>query len=687
MEIIEKKNYLFNKVTMLKGVGKKIAKYLKNKKIEKINDLLWRLPYSYTDRSNLVKLNKLEVGAIQTSKVKVCKYQFPRIRNLPNKIICEDEYGKINLVFFNSREGYIRNILPLNEWVIISGKVNFFRNMYQMTNPEYVAKVDKIETVQKVIPKYSLSDGLTEKVYNKIISQVILNIPNFNEWHDNNIIKKLKFFSWRESIEKIHNSYKEKDVNSIHFKRIAFDEIMAHLLVLSQNRRKIKKIKKKSKNFKNKISTIIKKNLGFELTKDQEFVIKQINEDLASKNKMFRILQGDVGSGKTIVSLIAASNAIEANFQCALMAPTEILAKQHFELSKKIFNKTKVKIEFISGKTEYNKKKDIINKLNQGEIDFIIGTHSLFQNKIQFKKLGLIVIDEQHKFGVNQRMQLAKKGGDECDVLLMSATPIPRTMMLAIYGDMDISKITEKPSRRKKIITLSKPEEKINEIFPLIKNQILKDNQVFWVCPLIEESQHLDYTSAKKKYEFLNKKYPNKVGLIHGALDKSEKELILNKFLNKNIKILVSTTVIEVGIDFPNANLIIIENSNKFGLAQLHQLRGRVGRGEKQGMCILLFKGSLSKNAIQRIKILKSSDDGFFIAEEDMRLRGYGDIIGFQQSGIKYFKIADPVNHKDIFKEAEVHIKFLEKNNVNLDKYNLLLKIFDKAEIINNKIN
>ena len=284
-------------------------------------------------------------------------------------------------------------------------------------------------------------------------------------------------------------------------------------------------------------------------------------------------------------------------------------------------------------------------------------------------------------------MQLAKKGGDECDVLLMSATPIPRTMMLAIYGDMDISKITEKPSRRKKIITLSKPEEKINEIFPLIKNQILKDNQVFWVCPLIEESQHLDYTSAKKKYEFLNKKYPNKVGLIHGALDKSEKELILNKFLNKNIKILVSTTVIEVGIDFPNANLIIIENSNKFGLAQLHQLRGRVGRGEKQGMCILLFKGSLSKNAIQRIKILKSSDDGFFIAEEDMRLRGYGDIIGFQKSGIKYFKIADPVNHKDIFKEAEVHIKFLEKNNVNLDKYNLLLKIFDKAEIINNKIN
>jgi len=282
-------------------------------------------------------------------------------------------------------------------------------------------------------------------------------------------------------------------------------------------------------------------------------------------------------------------------------------------------------------------------------------------------------------------MELAKKGGDDCDVLLMSATPIPRTMMLTIYGDMDISKITEKPAQRKKIITLSKPEEKINEIMPLIKKQILNDNQVFWVCPLIDESQYLDYTSAKKKYEFLDKKFPNKVGLIHGALDKIEKEIILNKFLKKDIKILVSTTVIEVGIDFPNANLIIIENANKFGLAQLHQLRGRVGRGKKQGMCILLFKGSLSKNAVQRIKILKSSDDGFLIAEEDMRLRGYGDIIGFQQSGIKYFKIADPVNHKDIFKEAELHVKYLEINNVNLEKYNFLLKLFDKADIINSK--
>jgi len=296
--------------------------------------------------------------------------------------------------------------------------------------------------------------------------------------------------------------------------------------------------------------------------------------------------------------------------------------------------------------------------------------------------LGLAVIDEQHKFGVRQRSDLAKKGGNNCDVLLMSATPIPRTMMMSLYGDMDISKINEKPAERKPIQTLSKPEKKINELWPSIKRQIESGNQVFWVCPLIEESSFLDYTSAKKKYEIINKQFPNKVGLIHGALDKEEKNIILNKFLNKEILILVSTTVIEVGIDFPNANLIIIENANKFGLAQLHQLRGRVGRGKKQGVCILLFKEGLSKNAIKRIKILKNSDDGFFIAEEDLKLRGFGDLIGYQQSGIKNFKFADPLHHEELFKLAEKYVLDI-RDNINEKKYSFLLKLFDKAEIIN----
>ena len=283
-------------------------------------------------------------------------------------------------------------------------------------------------------------------------------------------------------------------------------------------------------------------------------------------------------------------------------------------------------------------------------------------------------------------MDLAKKGGDECDVLLMSATPIPRTMIMSIYGDMDISKITEKPAKRKSITTLSKPEKKLNELWGFIKKQIKDKNQIFWVCPLIEESKFLNYSSAVKRFELLDKKFPTKVGLIHGALDKIQKEKVLKKFLDKKIDLLVSTTVIEVGVDFPNANLIIIENSDKFGLAQLHQLRGRVGRGDKQGVCLLLYKDSLSKNDVKRIKILKNTDDGFIIAEEDMRLRGYGDIIGFQQSGVKYFRIADPVHHEDLFKIAEKNVKLIEDSLINSSKYDLLLKLFDRAEITNDEI-
>ena len=291
----------------------------------------------------------------------------------------------------------------------------------------------------------------------------------------------------------------------------------------------------------------------------------------------------------------------------------------------------------------------------------IIGTHALFQAKIVFKNLGFIIVDEQHKFGVKQRSDLAKKGGKNCDVLLMSATPIPRTMMMSLYGDMDISKMDHKPSVRKNIITLSKPEKKINELWPYIKKNINQQNQIFWVCPLIEESQYLDYSSAKKKFDIIFKKFPNNVGLIHGSMDRYEREKVLKKFQKKEIYILVSTTVIEVGIDFPDANLIIIENANKFGLAQLHQLRGRVGRGKKQGTCILLFKDGLSQNAKKRIKILKKTDNGFIIAEEDLKLRGFGDLIGYQQSGIKSFKFADPFKHSELFNLGENFISNIEK--------------------------
>ena len=674
--------FLGQNVSTLNGVGTKIKKLLKKKNIEKVSDLLWNFPQGYTDRSNLKTLNKLEIGKITTIRVKVEKYNFPRIKNIPSKVICADEYGKIDIVFFNSREGYVRKILPLNSIVIISGKISYFRNKYQISNPMYVVPESKKNYVSKIIPKYSLTEGLTEKIYRKLIDQVLDKIIKLDEWHDNEILNKLGHATWSKSIQEIHKSTKDK-LTSKYYRRLVYDEILANLIVLSQARIRIKKIKKKNKIFNTDISDKIINNLNFKLTANQIAILKEINSDLRSNYKMFRLLQGDVGSGKTIISFITACNVIKSGFQVALMAPTEILAKQHYELAIKIFKSTNIKIEFITSKTENFKKREVIKNIMSGNIDFIIGTHALFQKKLIFNNLGLIIIDEQHKFGVKQRIELSKKGGVNCEILLMSATPIPRTLILSIYGDMDVSRLIEKPLYRKNIITLSKPEEKMDEVLMYINDEIKKGNQAFWVCPLIQESKKLDYSAAVEKFKYLSKKFNKKVGLIHGSLDKNEKNIVLNDFLNKNIKILVSTTVIEVGIDFPNANIIVIENSNKFGLSQLHQLRGRVGRGSKQGICILLYKKNLSENAKKRIKILKSSNDGFFIADEDMKLRGYGDVLGYQQSGIKNFKLADPIHHEDLFKIAENNIKEIEKNEKNFSKYNFLLKLFDKADIIN----
>ena len=566
--------------------------------------------------------------------------------------------------------------------VIISGIINYFKKKYQITNPPYVVPVDREDYVNKVIPKYPLTEGLTEKIYIKLINQVLKNITDIAEWHEDKILKKIGNVSWSESIFNIHEK-KKNDFNSKFYRRLAYDEILANLLVLSQVRKRIKKFKKKNKKFDDHLSKKIIKNLSFSLTNNQTKIVDEINYDLKSDFRMFRLLQGDVGSGKTIVSFIAAANVIRSNWQVALMAPTEILAKQHYNLAKKIFKSTNVAIKFLSGKSDVKEKKLIQENLINGKINFLIGTHALFQKNILFKSLGLVVIDEQHKFGVRQRIELSNKGGKDSDILLMSATPIPRTLILATYGDMDVSRLLEKPKHRKNIITISKPEEKISEILTFIKKQIKNGNQIFWVCPLIEESKKLDYSAAIKKYNHLSKIFTKKVGLIHGSLEKDKKNKVLNNFLDKSIDVLVSTTVIEVGVDFPNANVIVIENSNKFGLSQLHQLRGRVGRGVNQGICILLYKKNLSENAKKRIKILKSSNDGFFISEEDMKLRGFGDVLGFRQSGIKDFMLADPIQHEDLFKIAEQNIKDIEYDENNFKKYDFLLKLFDKVDIIN----
>ena len=672
--------YLLSDLTALKGVGIKTRNLLKKKKINNIFDLLWKLPKSYTDRSISTKIKDLKIGENQTVNIIPQKYLFPRIRNLPNRVKCSDETGEIDCVFFNSYEGYVKKILPLGKEITVSGKITYFKNKYQLTNPKYISEDSSI--IKQVHNTYSLTEGITEKIYNKIINQIIKKLPIFDEWHSKNIINKFGNINWNNSIIELHKPENIGNYKSNFYQRLAYDEIFSTFLVNSEIRRKIKKIKKKNKNINLKLQKLFIKKLDFSLTNDQIKSLEEINYDLSSSTKMFRLLQGDVGSGKTIVSLIAAYNTVNSGFQVAVMAPTEILARQHYNLAKKIFPEN-IKIELISGKSDYKNKKEILNKLKNNEIDIIIGTHAIFQKNVIFKRLGLIIIDEQHKFGVNQRKKLSDKGGDDCDVLLMTATPIPRTLTMTIYGDMDLSVIREKPKARKPIKTYSKLESKIEDVLNFIKKEIKLGNQVFWVCPLIEESKKIDHTSSVKKFEFLKKIFPNQVSLLHGKIEIDEKEKILNNFLNKKFKILVSTTIIEVGIDFPNANVIIIENANKFGLSQLHQLRGRVGRGSKDSTCILMFKSNLSENAKKRINILKASDDGFFISEEDMKLRGFGDILGFKQSGIKNFKLADPVQNSDLFMLAEKEMKRIENSNEDISKFKPLVKLYDRADIIN----
>ncbi len=675
--------YLLSPIDNIKGVGKKTLNSFNKKKIFTIFDLLWHLPISKIETADDTEIKDLQVGKNYNIKVTPIKYNFPRIRNLPNKVICEKNGLKLDCIFFNSYEGYIKKLLPLNKEVIIHGKANSFRDKFQFVNP--TTKNSNNLNIINDDSKYSLSSGLTLNKYNQVINNVFQNLPDLEEWLPQTISSLFNHVTWKECVIKIHKEEITKIRSTKYFKRLVFDEIFANFLLSSDIRRKIKKIKKKNKTLNYQHQSKIIDSLKFKLTIDQISSLKSINKDIGSKQKMFRLLQGDVGSGKTIVAVIAALNVIKAGYQVAIMAPTEILAIQHYKFILENFKKY-CNPEILTGKTEYKKRKKVLNDLLNNKIDILIGTHSLFQDKITYFNLGLIIIDEQHKFGVNQRKRLSDKGGKDCDVLVMSATPIPRTMMMTIYGDMDISLIKSKPKNRFPIKTYSKNETKINEVITFIKSEIAKKNQVFWVCPLINESKKMDNQSATEKYKYLSKIFKDNVDIVHGSMSKEEKDKVLNKFNDRKIDILVSTTVIEVGIDFPNANVIVIENSNKYGLSQLHQLRGRVGRGNKESSCILMFKAGLSENARKRITILKNTNDGFKIAEEDLKIRGYGDILGFKQSGLKKYNLADPIEHEDLFNIAEKEIKKIEKNKIETNNFNKLIKLYDKVAVINETI-
>ena len=684
--MIEKNfNFFFNPVSKVKGIGPKIKKLFNEKKIDTNIDLIFNFPYGLIDRTHCPKLNNLEIGKISTIFVKVKKHNFPRIRRLPNTVQCYDETGEINIVFFNSRENYIKEILPINGEVIVSGKVNFYKNKYQITNPDYVTSTNNEEKVTKIMPTYASLKGISNKTVNKIYENIIKDIPDVPEWHRDHIIKNNNWLSFKHSLVQLHNPKKIEDLdkNSLAYERISFDEIFSNLLIFAQIKKKIANVYKKPKIFSSDLKLKLIKNLSFTLTKDQETIIKEIDDSLKSNKKMIRLLQGDVGSGKTIISIITGLNVIAAGYQVALMCPTEILATQHLNLIKSLTKEQNINVEILSSGINKKRQIEIKKEVLEGKINFLIGTHSLFQETVSFSNLGLIIIDEQHKFGVKQRISLSDKGGENCDVLLMSATPIPRTLILSTYGDMDISTLKEKPFKKTTIITNVIPENKIPDLINLIKKKIESKQQIYWICPLIEESKKVNLTPVLERFKYLTKYFPENVIVMHGNLKNEEKNIVMKNFLEKKFSILISTTVVEVGVDNPNANMIIIENSERFGLAQLHQLRGRVGRGIENGECILVYSKSISENGKKRLKILKESNDGFYISEQDLKLRGFGDIIGYKQSGQKDFIVADPMYHSHLFELAKQETDFYTQANLSLEKFNVLLKFFKKDKILN----
>ena len=559
-------------------------------------------------------------------------------------------------------------MLPTNENRLISGKLEYFRNTFQITHPTHVSALNNNKIIKSKEAVYSLTSGLNQKIMNKLTDQILNNLPNFNEWIETSILNKYKFKGWNEVVKNLHNPSDNNIKNkNLLRRRLAFDELLSHQLAIGIMRNFNQKKKGLKITSENKTLNKFYSNLDFQLTNSQNNVIKEILQDLGSSNQMIRLLQGDVGSGKTIVALISMIKVFESNFQSALMVPTTILAFQHYENILNLLKDSKINVLVLTGKDKGKERKEKLDEIAKGKADIIIGTHALIQDTVKFNNLGLAVIDEQHRFGVYQRMVFNHKN-HKPNILVMSATPIPRTLTLAAYGDMKESKLIEKPLGRKPIITSSLSLKKENQLIDRIKEKIKNSSSKFyWVCPLIEESEELDLKAAEERYKILKKYFKNKVLLMHGRLSEIEKEEIMTKFKNEDYKILVSTTVIEVGVDIPSATTIVIEHAERFGLAQLHQLRGRVGRNDIQSYCILLHKDNIGEISKQRIDIMKQTNDGFKIAEEDLKIRGPGEILGKKQSGSPSFYVADLSFDYDLLEDAKIMVEDILSKNPKLE--------------------
>jgi len=665
---------LLSPINKLKGVGPKLENIINKLGINLNVHFLWHFPYRIIEKKYYENIHDAPINQLVTLKIEVIKHYPSKFRRQPYRVSCLANSTPIDIVYFNARHPVIRSVLPLKSFKMISGKLEFFKNKFQITHPSNIENIFGIQLLREKEPVYSLTAGLNMKSFIKLSNQVLHLTPNLKEWIDEKLIKKYNFVSWKEAVEKLHNPEIEDTYIEKNFfrRRLAFDELFAHQLAICIIRNiDNKKISVVFKN-NNKLKNNLIKNLEFKLTNSQITVVNEIQTDLSSNKQMIRLLQGDVGSGKTIVALISMLTVIESGYQVTLMAPTSILAYQHYENISKLIQNLPIEIDILTGKDKGLIRIQKLDKIKNGNTQIIIGTHALIQDGVNFKKLGLSVIDEQHRFGVYQRMAFNYKGFRP-SILVMSATPIPRTLTLAAYGDMDESRLIEKPIGRKPIKTSSLTIKKEKKLIERIKKKINNSNdKFFWVCPLIEESQELDLKAATDRYNTLNKIFKNKVMLIHGQLNEKEKESTMEKFKNENYRILVATTVIEVGIDIKSATTIIIEHAERFGLAQLHQLRGRVGRSEEESYCILLYKENINDTAKKRLEIMTETNDGFFIAEEDLKIRGPGEILGKRQSGLPSFNVADLSYDGDLLEEAKLYAENIIssdpqlKNNKNL---------------------
>ncbi|MBN9028450.1 MAG: ATP-dependent DNA helicase RecG [Rhizobiales bacterium] len=659
---------LFASVSSLPGVGPKLAELLarllgrEDAEDARVLDLLFHAPSSIVDRRNQPGIALAPEGVIVTITGRIDRHQPPPPgkSSMPYRVFLHDQTGELALTFFRAKGDWLSKALPIDETVTVSGKVDWFNGRASMVHPDYMVKASEAQNLPLVEPIYPMTAGLSAKVLHKAIDGALTRLPAMPEWANPALAQKQGFPEVDEAFRALHDPRDETDIDpqAPARRRLAYDEFLAGQVSLSLVRQKLRKVAGRPVHATGAISKRILAALPFSPTRSQTEAVADILKDMAGNERMLRLLQGDAGSGKTLVALLSMAAAVESGGQAVLMAPTEILARQHFSTISKLADAAGITVDVLTGRTKGREREAILERIASGETQIVIGTHALFQDAVAYHDLVLAIVDEQHRFGVHQRLRLTAKGISP-HMLVMTATPIPRTLVLAAFGDMDVSKLTEKPAGRKPIQTVTVPTERIGDIVSRLKSAISEGKKAYWICPLVEESEESDLMSAEERHATLAQVFGANVGLVHGRMSGSEKDAVMLAFKNGELRLLVATTVVEVGVDVPDATIMVIEHAERFGLAQLHQLRGRVGRGDEASTCILLYKGPLSETSHARLSILRDTEDGFVIAEEDLKLRGEGELLGTRQSGTPGFRIASLEAHGDLLEIARKDAAYL----------------------------